>query len=96
MAAAASVNFSGKIPLVTTTIHYGNTPCFSLALLELTKKNLETKKISRDYLYSDSYFMYNSAREPTYLNNMPQKFQSKSIFGFAIGMNNINIIREQR
>ena len=40
--------------------------------------------------------MYNSAREPTYLNNMPQKFQSKSIFGFAIGMNNINIIREQR
>ena len=40
--------------------------------------------------------MYNSAREPKYLNNMPQKFQSKSIFGFAIGMNNINIIREQR
>ena len=43
---AASVNFSGKIPLVTTTIHYGNTPCFSLALLELTKKNLETKKLA--------------------------------------------------
>ena len=41
---AASVNFSGKIPLVTTTIHYRNTPCFSLALLELAKKNLETKK----------------------------------------------------
>ena len=66
LAATASVNFSGKIPLVTTTIHYGNTPCFSLALLELTKKNLETKKISRDYLYSDSYFMYNSPYTTVY------------------------------
>ena len=66
LAAAASVNFSGKIPLVTTTIHYRNTPCFSLALLELTKKNLETKKISRDYLYSDSYFMYNSPDKTVY------------------------------